>query len=191
MVENKSTHSNQEPLSPSPEADSGFPHVINSEEKIKEEANTGSSSKTRSTGQSKRLESVKLESLSPPIRLEDIKVFKPDPSRQDVQFTFAEARKNYNTLLSGTLAKVLWYTLGGVVVLHFASVIVFSWRLADKPDLNDTNYPERVKSAIASVNDTAKTLYTFLTPLATAVTGYYFTTIGASKSSNSAEDSEE
>ncbi|RAM50198.1 MAG: hypothetical protein C6Y22_18300 [Hapalosiphonaceae cyanobacterium JJU2] len=107
------------------------------------------------------------------------------PSPGSVQ-SLAEARKTYRTRVSGQLAKFLWYLLGGVVTCHMVSTIAFSWQLTQKPSADDKEqYSERIKGAISSVNEAAKTLYTFLGPLATAVTGYYFTTVG-----NSSNDSE-
>jgi hypothetical protein len=108
------------------------------------------------------------------------------PSPGSVQ-SLAEARKTYRTRVSGQLAKFLWYLLGGVVACHMVSTIVFSWQLTKKPSADDREqYTERIKGAISSVNEAAKTLYTFLGPLATAVTGYYFTSVESS--SNDSEN---
>jgi hypothetical protein len=105
---------------------------------------------------------------------------------QGLRITPQEYRKNYRTRLSGTLAKRLWYLLGGVVVVHVIAVIVFSWKLIEDPVTGTAEQrTERIQSAIDNVNETSKTLYTFLTPLVTAVTGYYFTTMSDEDSKDS------
>jgi hypothetical protein len=99
-----------------------------------------------------------------------------------VQLSANEFCKTFHTRVSGELARGLWYLLGLVVVLHMISVIGFSWRLTDTPTAGDTDRTERIETAIATVSDAAKVLYAVLTPLATAVTGYYFSTGGDSDS---------
>jgi sterol desaturase/sphingolipid hydroxylase (fatty acid hydroxylase superfamily) len=107
---------------------------------------------------------------------------------EGLRITPQEYRKNYRTRLSGTLAKRLWYLLGGVVVVHVIAVIVFSWKLIEDPVTGTAEQrTERIQSAIDNVNETSKTLYTFLTPLVTAVTGYYFTTMSDEDSKDSEE----
>ncbi|WP_414545095.1 hypothetical protein [Nostoc sp. CCY0012] len=94
------------------------------------------------------------------------------------KFSLVEERKNYRTLVSGDLAKFLWRLLGFVVCANLVSTILFSWQLIQTPAADDREqYAERINSATANVNEASKTLYTFLGPLATAVTGYYFTSV--------------
>lgn len=94
----------------------------------------------------------------------------------------ADLRKNFHTRVSGELAKGLWYLLGSVVVIHLVAIVGFSWRLTNAPTAGDTDRTDRIETAIATVGDAVKTLYAVLTPLATAVTGYYFSTGGDSGS---------
>lgn len=105
--------------------------------------------------------------------------------RGSIHLNPADLRKNFHTRVSGELAKGLWYLLGSVVVIHLVAVVGFSWRLTHAPLPGDTDRTERIQSAIATVGDAAKTLYAVLTPLATAVTGYYFSTGGDSGSNAS------
>ncbi len=61
---------------------------------------------------------------------------------------------------------------------NLLSTIIFSWHLIRTPAADDKEqYAERINSATANVNEASKTLYTFLGLLATAVTGYYFTSV--------------
>ena len=106
-----------------------------------------------------------------------------------VRESHEELRKNFHVRVSGELAKGLWYLLGGVVVMHLVGVTAFSWRLGNSPVPGDSEEKrtERIEKAVANVNDAAKTLYAVLTPLATAVTGYYFTLGGTSSSSDDSD----
>lgn len=105
-----------------------------------------------------------------------------------IKVTPAEKRKNYTTLISGKLAQKLWWMLGGVVFIHLIAIVCLSFLSVEKPDENDTEHSERFEKAISNVNESSKTLYTFLTPLATAVTGYYFTTLTDNNSNNNSDN---
>ena len=99
-----------------------------------------------------------------------------------------EFRENLKAGMSGVLALGLWLLLGSIVVAHVAATITFSWELVKSSNANGTGKGnEQVEKATSLVGDTAKTLYSFLTPLATAVTGYYFTTRASSDSLNDAD----
>jgi hypothetical protein len=99
----------------------------------------------------------------------------------------AEYRKNFRARLSGDLAKGLWYLLGLTVILNLLTVIALSWRLTNPPKTGDIDRSERIEKAVAIVDSFAKTLYAVLTPLATAVTGYYFSTGADSDSDQNSE----
>lgn len=99
-----------------------------------------------------------------------------------------EMRKTLKAGMSGVLALGLWLLLGGTIIAHLTTIIVFSWHLIASPVTNDVEgQKERIDKATSNVSDTAKTLYTLLTPLATAITGYYFTTGKDFRSSGDAE----
>ena len=85
-------------------------------------------------------------------------------------------RKNLRAQASRTLAMGFWVLLALVAVAHLGTTIIFSKELFRKTEKNYAQSEiERIEKAISSVGDTAKTLYAVLAPLATAVTGYYFT----------------
>lgn len=96
-----------------------------------------------------------------------------------------ELRKNFRTLVSGRLATGLWALLGGVVTIHMIGVTHSASRLARFATVPTANVEEAsidirtqlVEDSISLIDGSAKTLYSFLAPLATAVTGYYFSAI--------------
>lgn len=124
-------------------------------------------------------DSIAISTENEKINLEDaskeINAVRPSANSIDVS---TENRKTYVTLLAGNLAKWLWIVLLGITCVHLIAVIFFAWFFTREPATNDKEqYVERINTAISGVNETAKTLYTFLGPLATAVTGYYFSNI--------------
>ena len=80
-------------------------------------------------------------------------------------------RENTKLIFSGILAGSLWITLAGVIGFHIFTVSQLSYKLAE---LKSVEQDTHIKDAIAANNDTAKTLYAFLTPLAAGITGYFF-----------------
>ncbi|MBH8561354.1 hypothetical protein I8748_04035 [Nostoc sp. CENA67] len=84
-----------------------------------------------------------------------------------------EWRDSFKLIVSAALALSLWIFLGGIAVLHFQVSREFSRKIADLP-VQDNAKVNQIEKAALSVNDTAKTLYALITPLATAVTGYFF-----------------
>lgn len=84
-----------------------------------------------------------------------------------------EWRASFNLVISGVLGCSIWLFLGLVAHWHFALVQNFSQKRVP-PSTPNKEQVEQIDRAINDVNDTAKTLYAILTPLATAVTGYYF-----------------
>jgi len=84
--------------------------------------------------------------------------------------------KLYN--IAAGLAGVLWLVLASVIGFHFFQVSQLCAKLAAlAPGTTGGEYAEK---AIAALDSTAKTLYTFLTPLVAGVTGYFFSEIKAS-----------
>lgn len=84
-----------------------------------------------------------------------------------------EWRDSFKLIVSAVLALCLWLFLVGIAILHFQVSCEFSRKIADLP-VQDNVKVEQIEKAALSVNDTAKTLYALITPLATAVTGYFF-----------------
>lgn len=98
-----------------------------------------------------------------------------------------EFRSNLKLWTAGLLAASLWFILGKIAWEQFSSSKEFASRLAALPvrvekDKMSTEGEERVKlieKANNMVDATANRLYTFLTPIVTAVTGYFFIAAGA------------
>ncbi|ERN42927.1 hypothetical protein KR51_00002300 [Rubidibacter lacunae KORDI 51-2] len=90
------------------------------------------------------------------------------------QISQEDRRRNYETRVSGELAYSLWITLAVVASLHAICIGILTWHLVHAPGNDEEAINRRFDRALNEVHDTAKTIYTFLTPLATAVTGYYF-----------------
>ncbi len=131
---------------------------------------------------SEEIQGVKLEELSQENEISS--VF--SNNKEDYNILHHEqVRKTYKAKFSLRLAQSLWIGLAITVGIHLCAVVAFSALLIRKPHTDDKEeYSQRIKDAISSVNETSKTLYTFLTPLATAVTGYYFSTISSENNSN-------
>ena len=82
--------------------------------------------------------------------------------------------RNRNNWIASILALALWATLIFTIVYHLMSTVKFSNNLVDSETPVEL---EKVQTAVTLVDDTAKTLYSFLGTLVTAVTAYYFKTV--------------
>lgn len=82
--------------------------------------------------------------------------------------------RNRNNWIASILALALWATLIFTIVYHLMSTVKFSNYLVDSETPVEL---EKVQTAVTLVDDTAKTLYSFLGTLVTAVTAYYFKTV--------------
>jgi len=93
-----------------------------------------------------------------------------------------EFRSNVKLWGSGVLAITLWILLGFIAWSHFQSSKEFAIKLAEiSPSLEegqislvDQEKVELIEKANELVDSTANRLYTFLTPIVTAITGYFF-----------------
>lgn len=88
----------------------------------------------------------------------------------------AEKRKTFKTKIAGWLAVGLWVGLIIVYLGHLTAIVYLSVLLVNPPASDDPTRLERFDRSFVAINDTAKTIYSFLTPLATAITSYYFVT---------------
>jgi hypothetical protein len=95
-----------------------------------------------------------------------------------VSISPGEKRKNYRLYVAGGLAGILWLSLLGVIAYHCFSTFHFSRRLSE---LKTEEESSSVKEAIQMNQETAQSIYTFLTPLAAAVTAFFFDANGSSK----------
>jgi len=137
--------------------------------------------------------------VNQPISLEDAAREREAPNQrgflQRSQFSIDRTRELSKILLSAMLGLILWVLLGGLIIAHFGMISYLTVKMTEEntdvessfdrasdsqTEKNSSNNDsktsiEKFDKAVATINDTAKSLYTFLTPLATAVTGYYFT----------------
>ncbi|MGK7886604.1 MAG: hypothetical protein AB4057_18510 [Crocosphaera sp.] len=114
-----------------------------------------------------------LESLADKAGRDESGKSKPTPSA-DLRVTNSEKRKNINNRVAFILALALWAALIITIVSHLGTTVYFSNYLVDSETLVEL---EKVQTAVSLVDNTAKTLYSFLGTLVTAVTAYYFKTI--------------
>lgn len=93
-----------------------------------------------------------------------------------------EFRSNVKLWGSGVLALSLWILLGFLAWSHFESSQKLAFKVSElKPQLEDGKislvHQEKVQlleKANNIVDSTSNRLYTFLTPIVTAITGYFF-----------------
>ncbi|MFM7477469.1 MAG: hypothetical protein ACKO2T_17635, partial [Microcystis aeruginosa] len=113
-----------------------------------------------------------------PYRLDEVSEFdKPDTDISSPE----EQRRNFNTRVAGFLAKWLWIglltTAGSqifsICLISFASLGIFNLNINLKA-IEEQEVQSRVDKAATLINDSSKTIYTFLGPIATAVTAFYF-----------------
>jgi hypothetical protein len=78
--------------------------------------------------------------------------------------------------LSGFIAIVLWLGTAGVIATHVYTVTDFGYKITQVKSGTQTSKEEvdNIQKSIGAVDGTAKGLYSFLTPLAAAVTAFFF-----------------
>ena len=98
-----------------------------------------------------------------------------DLEAQSSQYDDKDFRlRNRNNWIASILALALWTTLIITILSHLGTTVYFSNNLVASETPVEL---EKVQTAVTLVNDTAKTLYSFLGTLVTAVTAYYFKTV--------------
>ncbi|MDJ0658986.1 MAG: hypothetical protein QNJ42_05785 [Crocosphaera sp.] len=100
----------------------------------------------------------------------------------DLKAMSSENRKNRNNWIASILAVALWAVLIFTIAYHLITTVNFSQHLLTSDSSVEL---EKVKTAVTLVDDTAKTLYSFLGTLVTAVTAYYFKTVADEVNRNS------
>ena len=91
--------------------------------------------------------------------------------------TPSEWRETGKLLVAAALACGTWGVLGWLIYAQFNNNVIF----ADKISAISPTEKDRValvKDANETVNKTASSLYAFITPFATAITGYFFISSG-------------
>lgn len=102
-----------------------------------------------------------------------------------------EFRSNVKLWGSGLLGISLWVLLGYLACSHFQTSKEFALKLCNlspqiedgKIDLVHQEKVQLIEKANILVDSTSNRLYTFLTPIVTAVTGYFFVASSASPQS--------
>lgn len=89
--------------------------------------------------------------------------------------TPGDVRELLKLRVAGGLAIFLWLLLAGIIVYHICRIFQLSGNLAALTNLTEQkDQAEFIKQGIAAINDVAKTIYTFLTPVVGGVTAYFF-----------------
>ncbi|GCA84075.1 hypothetical protein MiHa_02044 [Microcystis aeruginosa NIES-2522] len=122
-----------------------------------------------------------------PYRLDEVSEF----DKPDTDISPPEQRRNFNTRVAGFLATWLWIGLlftafsqiVSIFFISFASLGIFNLNINLKA-IKEQEVQSRVDKAATLINDSSKTIYTFLGPIATAVTAFYFSGLGSSSKTN-------
>ncbi|MBE9051005.1 hypothetical protein IQ243_11360 [Nostocales cyanobacterium LEGE 11386] len=110
----------------------------------------------------------------------------PEFGEKTTNISPEDKRLNFNTYLAGTLALMLWSSLIGVIFWHTFAVTSIAKNLWNtNSSLEEMQKKSETSSAL--INETAKTLYTLIGPLATAVTGFYYNSVALSKKNSTEE----
>jgi hypothetical protein len=92
-----------------------------------------------------------------------------------VKSTPADLRELLKLRVAGGLAIFLWLLLAGIIVYHVYRISQLSGDLAALANSTEQkDHAEFVKQGIVAINDVAKTIYAFLTPVVGGVTAYFF-----------------
>jgi hypothetical protein len=91
--------------------------------------------------------------------------------------TPSEWRETGKLAIAAALACGTWGVLGWLVYSQFQNSVAFADKIATIPP-SDKDRIALVKDANETVNKTASSLYAFITPFATAITGYFFISSG-------------
>lgn len=120
-------------------------------------------------------------SMKKPFSLEkDIKNFSSDSAK----VTPEDRRQAFKNYIAGTLALILWSSLSGVIAWHIISVNSIIKEYGNTTSENLVTEKSKLDTSSSLVNDTAKTIYSFLGTLTAAVSGFYFTSLSSSSSNN-------
>lgn len=86
-----------------------------------------------------------------------------------------DVRELFKLKVAGGLAIFLWLLLAGIIVYHIYRIFQLSGNLAALTNITEQkDQAEFIKQGIAAINDAAKTIYAFLTPVVGGVTAYFF-----------------
>ncbi len=131
------------------------------------------------------LETAPIESRSSGLSIESLAA-EEQVGNTTEDFNASELRANLKARTAGYLAISIWVVISIIVIIHIGSV---TWLWSHLPSLIDSTNDgvEQLERASKSIDEIAKTLYTFLGTLATAITGYYFNESAAARRDDSAD----
>jgi hypothetical protein len=98
-----------------------------------------------------------------------------------------EWRESIKLVLAGVLALGCWGLLGWILASQFLSSRVTAEKIEAA---KDSNQVALIKDAHEVVDRTASSIYSLLTPIATAITGYFFVSSGSKSGSKTVESGE-
>jgi hypothetical protein len=108
--------------------------------------------------------------------------------------TPADFRENIKVIVAASLAAGCWISYGVLMHTQFAASRDAAAKITaftDSPKLLTPEDEKRIaiiKDANSVINQTASSIYALITPVATAITGYFFISSGLKKSSNSTDE---
>jgi hypothetical protein len=111
--------------------------------------------------------------------------------------TPTDFRENIKVIVAASLAAGCWISYGVLIHTQFAASRDAAAKITaftDSPKLLTPEDEKRIaiiKDANSVVNQTASSIYALITPVATAITGYFFISSGLKKSSNSTDEDQE
>jgi beta-lactamase regulating signal transducer with metallopeptidase domain len=100
----------------------------------------------------------------------------------------SESRENLKSIFAVILGTGSWILLGWLIYAQFVESAFFARKIAQL-EPTEKDKIALIKDANETVNKTTNSLYALLTPVATAITGYFFISSGAAASKKHENDS--
>jgi hypothetical protein len=101
-----------------------------------------------------------------------------------------EWRESTKLVVAAGLACCTWGVLGWLICSQFNNSVTFAEKIAALPP-TDKDRISLMKEANDTVNKTSSSLYAFITPFATAITGYFFISSGVMSSKKHDDNSKD
>jgi hypothetical protein len=108
--------------------------------------------------------------------------------------TPTDFRENIKVIVAASLAAGCWISYGVLIHTQFSVNREAATKITAFADTQKILTPEDekriaiIKDANSVVNQTASTIYALITPVATAITGYFFVSSGFRKNSDSTDE---
>jgi hypothetical protein len=98
-----------------------------------------------------------------------------------------ESRENLKSIFAIIIGTGSWILLGWLIYAQFVETVSFA-RKIERLEPTEKDKISLIKEANEMVNKTTNSSYTLLTPVATAITGYFFISSGAAASKKHEND---